>query len=37
MLLTDIDSLLYKIEIDNFHEDFCKDKEFFDFSIYPKD
>ena len=32
MLLTDTDSLMYKIEAENFY----KDKELFDFSNYPK-
>ena len=28
MLLTDTDSLIYKIEAANVYEDFCKDKDF---------
>ena len=37
MLLTDTDSLMYKIEAENVYEDFYKDKELFDLSNYPKD
>ena len=37
MLLTDTDSIMYKIEAENFYEDINKDKELFDFSNYPKD
>ena len=37
MLLTDTDSLMYKTEAENVYEDFCKDKELFDFSSYPQD
>ena len=33
-LLTDTDSLLYKIKAENIYEDFYKDKELFDFSNY---
>ena len=36
-LLTDTDSLVYKIESENVYEDFCTDKNLFDFSNYPKD
>ena len=34
MLLTDTDSLLYKIKAENIYEDFYKDKELFDISNY---
>ena len=37
MLLTDTDTLMYKIKADNIHEDFYKNKELFGFSNYPKD
>ena len=37
MLLTDTDSLMYKIETENIYEDLYKDKKLFDFSNYPKD
>ena len=37
MLLTDTDSLTYKIEAENVYEDFYKDKTLFHFSSYPKD
>ena len=37
MLLTDTDSLMYKIEIENVYEDFYKSKELFDFRNYSKD
>ena len=37
MLLTDNDSLMYKIEVEIFSEDFYKDKELFDLFVYPKD
>ena len=37
MLLTDADSLMYKIETENIYEDYHKDKELFDFSNYSKD
>ena len=37
MLLTDIDNLMYKIEVENVYDDFYKDKDLFDFSICPKD
>ena len=36
-LLTDNDSLMYKIEAENVHENFHKDKESLDFSNYQKD
>ena len=36
MLLTDNNSLMYKIEAENVYEDFYKDKELFDFSDYSK-
>ena len=36
MLLTDTDSLMYRIETENFHEDLCRDKQLSDFSDYPK-
>ena len=36
MLLTHTDSLMCKVEAENVQEDFCKDKELFDFSNYPK-
>lgn len=37
MLLTDTDTLMYKIKADNIHEDFYKNKELFDFNNYKKD
>ena len=37
MLLTDTDSFLYKIEIENVHADFYKKKELFDIGNYSKD
>ena len=37
LLLTYTDSLVFGIENDNFYEDFCRNKKFFDFSNYPKD
>ena len=37
MLLTDTDSLMYKIETENVYEDFYKSKELFDFRNYSKD
>ena len=37
MLLTDNDSLMYKIEVEIFSEDFYKNKELFDLFVYPKD
>ena len=37
MLLTDTNSLMYKIEAENVYEDFYKIKELLDFSSYPKD
>ena len=37
MLPTDADSLMYILEAENVYEDFCKDKELFDFSNFPKD
>ena len=37
MLLTDTNSLIYKIEAENFYEDFYKDKELLDFISYQKD
>ena len=36
-MLTDTNSLVYKIEAENVYEDFYKDKELFDFGNYPKD
>ena len=36
MLLTDTDSLKYKIETENVFEDLYKHKELFDFSSHPK-
>ena len=36
ILLTDTDSLIYKIEAENVYEDFYKDKELFELSNYPK-
>ena len=35
-LLTDTDSLIYKIEAENVYEDFYKDKGLFELSNYPK-
>ena len=32
LLFTDTDSLLYKMKTENVYEDFCSDKEMFDFS-----
>ena len=32
MLLTDTDSLMYKIEVENVYEDFYKDEELFSFT-----
>ena len=37
MLLADTASLMHKIEAENVYENFCKDKELFEFSNYPKD
>ena len=37
MLLTDANTLMYKVKAENVIEDFYKDKELFDFSNYPKD
>ena len=37
MLLTDTDSLMYKIKVENVYEDSYKDKELPGFSNYPKD
>ena len=37
MLLTDSDSLIYKIETENVHEDLYKGNELFHFSNDPKD
>ena len=37
MLLTDTDSLMYKMETGNVYEDLYKDKELLDFNNYPKD
>ena len=37
ILLTDTDSLMYKIDVENVYEDFSKNKELFDFSNYSKD
>ena len=34
---TDTDSLVYEIETDDVYEDFCTDKNLFDFSDYPLD
>ena len=34
LLFTDTDSLLYKMKTENVYEDFCSDKEMFDFSNY---
>ena len=34
LLCTDIDSVMYKIKIENFYKDFQTDKEMFGFSIY---
>ena len=36
-MLTDTDSLMYKIEAGNVYEDFCKNKDLLGFSNYPKD
>ena len=36
MLLTYTESLIYKIGAENVYEDFCKDKELFDFVHYLK-
>ena len=36
MLLTDTDSLTYKVEAENVYENFCKNKELFDFGNYLK-
>ena len=36
MLLTDTDSLTYKIEAENVYENFCKNKELIDFGNYLK-
>ena len=37
MSLTNADSFMYKIESENVFEDFCKDKELFEFSTFTKD
>ena len=37
MLLTDTNSLVYKIETENIYEDLYKDKKLFDFSNYQSD
>ena len=37
ILVTDKDSLMYKIKAENVREDFYKDKELFVFSYYPID
>ena len=37
LLLTDTDSLVYEIGDSNVYEQCFKDKEFFDFSGYPRD
>ena len=37
MLLTDSDSLMYKIETENVYKDFYKNKKLFDISNYPRD
>ena len=35
LLFTDTDSLVYEIKTEDVYEDFCKDKNLFDFSDYP--
>ena len=37
LLFTATDSLVYEIKGNNVYEQYFKDKEFFDFSGYPKD
>ena len=37
LLFTDTDSLTYGIKTDDVYEDFYENKDFFDFSNYPKD
>ena len=37
MLFIDTDSLVYEIKSEDVYEIFCKDKNLFDFSNYPKD
>ena len=37
MLLTDADSIMYKIEAENVQKNFYKDKKLFGLSNYPKD
>ena len=34
LLLTDTDSLVYEIETEDVYEDFCQDKNLFDFNDY---
>ena len=35
LLFTDADSIVYEIETEHVYEDFCKDKNLFDFTGYP--
>ena len=37
LLLTDANSLVYEIKIEDVYEDFCQDEMLFDFSDYPLD
>ena len=37
ILLTDIDSFMYIIEVENIYEEFCKNKQLFDFSDHLKE
>ena len=37
LLFTDTDSLVYEIKTNEVYEDFCKDKDLFDFSDYSQD
>ena len=37
LLLTDTESLVYEIQLDDVYEDFYENKNSFDFSYYPKD
>ena len=37
LLFTDTDSLFYKIKAEDVYEEFYKDKNLFDFSVYPQD
>ena len=37
LLITDTDSLVYETEAKDVDEDFCKDRDLFDFSGYPQD